>query len=102
MRSPGLRAAHAECRARRLPSDMVGDPARGAENLTWLVDRATIALCALQLGVGERALEMTAEYGRERSPVRASDRELPGVSSARRGRLHQHGGRSPDSCGKRR
>jgi alkylation response protein AidB-like acyl-CoA dehydrogenase len=47
--------------------DVVGDLAGGAESLAWLADRATIALCAIQLGVGERALEMTAEYGRERS-----------------------------------
>jgi alkylation response protein AidB-like acyl-CoA dehydrogenase len=47
-------------------SDLLGDLDRGAANLAWLADRATIGLCALQLGVGERALEMTAEYGRER------------------------------------
>ncbi len=32
----------------------------------WLVARATVALCALQLGVLERALELTAAYARER------------------------------------
>jgi alkylation response protein AidB-like acyl-CoA dehydrogenase len=53
--------------ARVSSDDLVGDPARGAENLGWLSDRATIGLCAIQLGVGERALEMTAEYGRERN-----------------------------------
>jgi len=44
----------------------IGDDANGAAILDWLVQRATLALCAVHLGVGERALEMTAEYGRER------------------------------------
>ncbi len=38
----------------------------GRSALEWLVDRATVGLCAIQLGVGERALEMTADYSRER------------------------------------
>ncbi|MAE95651.1 MAG: acyl-CoA dehydrogenase [Deltaproteobacteria bacterium] len=38
----------------------------GAEVLRWLVDRAVAARCMMQLGVTERALEMTAEYSRER------------------------------------
>ncbi|HXW44167.1 MAG TPA: acyl-CoA dehydrogenase family protein [Streptosporangiaceae bacterium] len=32
----------------------------------WLEDRATIGLCALQLGVTERALELTAAYAQNR------------------------------------
>jgi acyl-CoA dehydrogenase len=32
----------------------------------WLRDRATVGLCAAQLGVLERALELTAEHGRTR------------------------------------
>lgn len=32
----------------------------------WLVTRYTLGLCALQLGVTERALELTAEYARTR------------------------------------
>ena len=43
--------------------DSQGD---GAEVLRWLVDRAVAARCMMQLGVTERALEMTAEYSRER------------------------------------
>lgn len=43
-------------------ADRLGDE----ESLRWLVDRATVARCAMQLGVTERALEMTAAYGRER------------------------------------
>ncbi|HYS31672.1 MAG TPA: acyl-CoA dehydrogenase [Streptosporangiaceae bacterium] len=32
----------------------------------WLAARATVGICALQLGVTERALELTAEYARTR------------------------------------
>ena len=38
----------------------------GDDTLRWLLERATAARCAMQLGVTERALEMTAAYGRER------------------------------------
>ena len=38
----------------------------GNDVLGWLVTRATLGLCAQQLGVLERALELTAEYARER------------------------------------
>jgi acyl-CoA dehydrogenase len=36
------------------------------DDLHWLSVRATIGTCALQLGVLERALELTVEYARER------------------------------------
>lgn len=42
--------------------DVLGDPAKGAEILNWLVQRAQIALCAMELGVTERVLRMTAAY----------------------------------------
>jgi alkylation response protein AidB-like acyl-CoA dehydrogenase len=42
--------------------DVLGDPARGAERVQWLTERATAAYCAVQLGVSEKALRMTAEY----------------------------------------
>jgi hypothetical protein len=38
----------------------------GAETLRWIVERALAARCMMQLGVTERALEMTAAYSRER------------------------------------
>jgi len=38
----------------------------GAAVLRWLVERATVARCMMQLGVTERALEMTAQYSRDR------------------------------------
>ena len=51
----------------RLPADRVlGSPAEGREITGWLLSHATVGLCAWQLGVVERALEMTAEYARHR------------------------------------
>jgi acyl-CoA dehydrogenase len=43
-----------------------GDVAKGADVLSALLERATLALCAVQLGVTERALEATAAYTKER------------------------------------
>src|SRR5206468_1439221 len=49
---------------------LVGAPgellAHGAASVGWLVDRALVGLCAMQLGVTERALRMTAEYTTKR------------------------------------
>ncbi|HEY6462686.1 MAG TPA: acyl-CoA dehydrogenase family protein [Polyangiaceae bacterium] len=42
--------------------DVLGDPSRGADTLSWLLPRATIGLCAMELGVAARALAMTASY----------------------------------------
>lgn len=42
------------------------DALGGEETLSWLVQRATAARCMMQLGVTERALEMTAAYTRDR------------------------------------
>jgi alkylation response protein AidB-like acyl-CoA dehydrogenase len=39
----------------------------GRDALRWLVERALAARCMMQLGVTERALEMTAAYSRERT-----------------------------------
>jgi alkylation response protein AidB-like acyl-CoA dehydrogenase len=50
-------------------SDAVVDDSRllgGADVAGWLVARATVGLCALQAGVLERALELTAEHARTR------------------------------------
>ena len=44
----------------------LGDPEDGAEALTWLAERATAAVCAVQLGVSDRALAMTADYAKDR------------------------------------
>ena len=53
---------------------VLGDPqagpaagqATGQAIARWLVSAATVGLCALQLGVTERALELTAEYASSR------------------------------------
>jgi len=42
--------------------DVLVPPERGLAALEWIVPRATVALCAMELGVVERALRMTAEY----------------------------------------
>lgn len=47
-------------------ADRLGDEAAGATVLAWIVERATIALCAQVAGVVGRALEMTAAYAKER------------------------------------
>jgi acyl-CoA dehydrogenase len=45
---------------------VLGGPGRGAEITDWLVSRATVGVCAMQSGVLERALELTAGYARSR------------------------------------
>jgi acyl-CoA dehydrogenase len=47
-------------------ADMLAGPVRGAEVLHWMLQRATVGLCAMQLGVTERALRMTADYTKTR------------------------------------
>ncbi len=59
----GDRAASLELSGVALGPDRV---LGGAEVLDWLVTRATVGVCAEQLGVLERALELTAAYARER------------------------------------
>jgi acyl-CoA dehydrogenase len=50
----------------RLGADRELRALEGAEVADWLLARGTVGLCALQLGVTERALELTAEYARSR------------------------------------
>ena len=53
--------------AQRVGADeVIGDPEAGRDALQWLVERATVGLCALQLGVAERALRITADYAAQR------------------------------------
>ena len=56
---------HADC-VRTSAADVVGAPGQGEAILAWLAQRATLALCAMQVGVAERALEITARYTTER------------------------------------
>jgi 3-oxocholest-4-en-26-oyl-CoA dehydrogenase beta subunit len=60
----GDRAASLDLVGVRLGADRV---LGGSEVLDWLLTRATVGLCAHQLGVLERALELTAAYARERA-----------------------------------
>lgn len=59
----GDQEASLELAGVRLADD---DVLGGADVLAWLLARATVATCAHQLGVLERALELTAAYARER------------------------------------
>lgn len=43
-----------------------GDTGAGAEKVRWIYNRALVAACATQVGVSERALEITSAYVRER------------------------------------
>jgi len=47
--------------------EVLVEPGADDEAVRWLVERATVGLCAIAVGLAERALEMTAEYttGRE-------------------------------------
>ena len=47
--------------------DLLGDDARsGSDKVNWIYERAVVAICAMQLGVSEKALEITSSYVRER------------------------------------
>jgi acyl-CoA dehydrogenase len=43
-------------------AEPLGAPDAGARILAWTLDRARVGLCALQLGVGEAAIALAAEY----------------------------------------
>ena len=47
---------------RNAPATPIGDLAGGADALDWLLDRAAIGLCAMELGITEHVLRMTASY----------------------------------------
>lgn len=65
--SDGQPHAQVELAGTRVGSDdRLDSGGNGADVLRWLVERAVAARCMTQLGVSERALEMTAEYSRER------------------------------------
>jgi alkylation response protein AidB-like acyl-CoA dehydrogenase len=46
--------------------DVLGDPLEGERVARWMAERATVAYCATQLGVCDKALRMTAQYTTER------------------------------------
>jgi len=47
-------------------AEALGDVARGGAALAWTLERSLLALCAMQVGVAERALQITARYVTER------------------------------------
>lgn len=47
-------------------ADLVGGANAPTNTLGWLIDRATAALCAIESGVTERALRITADYTAKR------------------------------------
>ncbi len=59
----GDRAGLLDLAAVNVPDDRV---LGGPEVLDWLTARGTVGVCAAQLGVVERALELTADYARTR------------------------------------
>ncbi|MCP4004137.1 MAG: acyl-CoA/acyl-ACP dehydrogenase [bacterium] len=52
--------------ARAEQPDVLQEPTSDESILRRVVERATVGLCAMQLGVADRALRMTAEYTTER------------------------------------
>jgi hypothetical protein len=53
-------------RAKAKSQDLLGTLARGREIARWIGERAVAGLCAMQVGVAERALRMMARYTSER------------------------------------
>src|SRR5258707_6724656 len=63
----GDAAGYLELADVELPDDRVlGSPAAGTKITEWLVSRGTVGLCAQQLGVVERALELTSAHANSR------------------------------------
>jgi 3-oxocholest-4-en-26-oyl-CoA dehydrogenase beta subunit len=44
------------------PADVLAAPSEEGAAVTWIAERAAVALCAMELGVAEKALRMTAAY----------------------------------------
>ncbi len=89
---PGVAARHARNTRREGVSELVledapvaagdllgEDASSGDRSSAWLADVASLASCALQLGVSERALEITADYLREREQFGAPIGSFPAV-----------------------
>lgn len=63
----GQRAANLTLAKVALPAEAVlGEPGQGAAILAWLLERANIGHCAMQVGVTEEAMKRTAAYVSER------------------------------------
>ena len=48
------------------PAEPLGDMRNGARVVRWMLDRALLGLCAIQVGVCEEALRLAAEYTSQR------------------------------------
>ncbi|PPJ18565.1 acyl-CoA dehydrogenase [Nocardia nova] len=60
------RSPQAEIEFDSTPAELIGTVDDGAEILAWLLNHGWLGLAAQQLGTLERAVELVAEYGRER------------------------------------
>jgi alkylation response protein AidB-like acyl-CoA dehydrogenase len=77
-RAPGVRLERQEVTNREIHAQLVldgapveadavlGDPEADPAVLQWIVERATVGLCALMVGVADRALRITADYVSQR------------------------------------
>jgi alkylation response protein AidB-like acyl-CoA dehydrogenase len=65
------------------PDAVLGDPQRGGEIVGWILDRALVGLCAIQLGVAEEALRRTAGYTKARKQLARLGELLASGSPAR-------------------
>ena len=68
---PGVELVRSEATNREVLSELVlsgasAESLGGAEVLDWLVPRALLGVCALQVGVAEEALRLTADYTSQR------------------------------------
>jgi len=72
---------HLELRGVELSADRVVGGDQGDEVLAWLTTHGTLGRSAFQLGVVERALELTAEYAREREQFERPIGSFQAVSS---------------------
>jgi 3-oxocholest-4-en-26-oyl-CoA dehydrogenase beta subunit len=64
------RSAHGNLRlagVRVAETDVIGETGRGGDTAGWMLGRAYVGLAALQLGVCEEALRLTAEYTSQRT-----------------------------------
>ncbi|AHH15363.1 acyl-CoA dehydrogenase [Nocardia nova SH22a] len=60
------RSPEAELEFDGAPAELLGTVGDGAEILNWLLAQGWLGLAAQQLGTLERAIDLVAEYGRER------------------------------------
>jgi len=66
--------------ARVADADVLGTPQQGADIVCWIEDRAALGWCALQLGIAEQALRLTAEYTSTRKQFDRSIGSFQGVA----------------------